>query len=559
MPINETFYGFIESTTDALLVFEACRRGKLPKISRRLQDRERGSIKSGTVFVFDERESGIKRWTDGLVWSPSRILGNFLIYRELDGRESLYQHNSRAPFDYDASHFSSPYDYGTQNDSMQSLLGEISNEERNRERNLVGSLTDTYKFRKGGLIKKTISIHLNGSTQHMISYYTRSDVLEGKLATPSSVSDLSNLQISPDLLLKQSFRVPPSVEFAESLLKRPSLSPTSTNSTTSTTATTTTGIRRRLSHATTGIHSMYEIHPARVSHEEYPPLSLDHSRRSSFELGGNSRKYARTSIENYQNRRSSLFLPSSDARSLNTDKILSFPPLPPPPRPPHYLSQYHHEAAPALPMNSGYTRTSSGTTAPPTPASKCLFNATNQLHSNNNNRLMEQQQRYQQPSVSNDALTRSLFKQDTQDAPFRFQRHYDNSNSNSSSSSPPPPPLSSLYERENGPSLPSPSSLIWSSSTLATNSTNGHHSLLHQDCDTSRMMYYQRPSSPPLSQPNTTATSPLSLEPTSTYSSPTSTYHQHPPYYRCERQYSASSSASIHQQLFSSSSPRNNL
>jgi len=154
----------------------------------------------------------------------------------------------------------------------QSLLGEISNEERNRERNLVGSLTDTYKFRKGGLIKKTISIHLNGSTQHMISYYTRSDVLEGKLATPSSVSDLSNLQISPDLLLKQSFRVPPSVEFAESLLKKPSLSPTSTNSTTSTTATTTAGIRRKLSHVTIGIHSMYEIQPARVSHEEYPPL-----------------------------------------------------------------------------------------------------------------------------------------------------------------------------------------------------------------------------------------------------------------------------------------------
>ncbi|KAF1800026.1 Gti1/Pac2 family-domain-containing protein [Mucor lusitanicus] len=272
MPIHESFFGFIESTTDALLVFEACRRGKLPKISRRLQDRERGSIKSGTVFVFDEKESGIKRWTDGLVWSPSRILGNFLIYRELDGRESLYQHN-RAPFDYDPSHYSAPYDYGApQHDSMQPLVGELSNEERNRERNLVGSLTDTYKFRKGGLIKKTISIHLNGSTQHMISYYTRSDVLEGRLATPSSVSDLSDLQISPDLLLKQSFRVPPSVEFAELLLKRPSLSPTSTSSTTST-ATASTTLRRKLSHATIGAHALYESHPAaRIPNEEFPAL-----------------------------------------------------------------------------------------------------------------------------------------------------------------------------------------------------------------------------------------------------------------------------------------------
>jgi hypothetical protein len=36
-------------------------------------------VQSGAVFVFDEHESGIKRWTDGLVWSPSRILGNFLV------------------------------------------------------------------------------------------------------------------------------------------------------------------------------------------------------------------------------------------------------------------------------------------------------------------------------------------------------------------------------------------------------------------------------------------------------------------------------------------------
>jgi hypothetical protein len=58
MPIQETFHGFIETTRDALLIFEACRRGVLPKISRRLQERERSTVGSGTVFVFDEKESG---------------------------------------------------------------------------------------------------------------------------------------------------------------------------------------------------------------------------------------------------------------------------------------------------------------------------------------------------------------------------------------------------------------------------------------------------------------------------------------------------------------------
>jgi len=34
-------------------------------------------ITSGAVFVFSVEESGIKRWTDSMVWSPSRNCGQF--------------------------------------------------------------------------------------------------------------------------------------------------------------------------------------------------------------------------------------------------------------------------------------------------------------------------------------------------------------------------------------------------------------------------------------------------------------------------------------------------
>lgn len=37
------------------------------------------SLLPSSCQVFDEGESGIKRWTDGLIWSPSRILSNFLV------------------------------------------------------------------------------------------------------------------------------------------------------------------------------------------------------------------------------------------------------------------------------------------------------------------------------------------------------------------------------------------------------------------------------------------------------------------------------------------------
>jgi hypothetical protein len=66
--------GFVESTQDALLVFQACRNGLFRRIRRRLVDRERRLIRSGSIFVYDEHESGIKRWTDGRLWSPSRVI-----------------------------------------------------------------------------------------------------------------------------------------------------------------------------------------------------------------------------------------------------------------------------------------------------------------------------------------------------------------------------------------------------------------------------------------------------------------------------------------------------
>lgn len=41
------------------------------------------------MFVFDEKESGIRRWTDGLLWSPSRILWNFLVRVLLGMHDSM--------------------------------------------------------------------------------------------------------------------------------------------------------------------------------------------------------------------------------------------------------------------------------------------------------------------------------------------------------------------------------------------------------------------------------------------------------------------------------------
>ena len=147
--------GWIETTGDALLILEAARRGLIPRVTRRLVDSERKMITSGSVFVFDEDESGIKRWTDGFFWSPSRILGNFLLYRETEKRGAGHR-SARAEAAANAD------DQDTVKQEGQTLSRPKSEAsrlgiDRQRERILVGSLTNSYKFKPGGMMKKVRS------------------------------------------------------------------------------------------------------------------------------------------------------------------------------------------------------------------------------------------------------------------------------------------------------------------------------------------------------------------------------------------------------------------
>ncbi|KAF2436140.1 hypothetical protein EJ08DRAFT_560062, partial [Tothia fuscella] len=82
----ETYHGHVRSPQDAIILFEACRLGLLPRVQRRLSEKERQQINSGSVFVWDEREAGMRRWTDGKSWSASRVSGSFLTYREMEGK-----------------------------------------------------------------------------------------------------------------------------------------------------------------------------------------------------------------------------------------------------------------------------------------------------------------------------------------------------------------------------------------------------------------------------------------------------------------------------------------
>ena len=62
-----------------LLILEATHCGIIQCVTCCLLDSEHRMITSGSVFMFDKNKSGMKQWMDGFSWSPSRVLGNFLV------------------------------------------------------------------------------------------------------------------------------------------------------------------------------------------------------------------------------------------------------------------------------------------------------------------------------------------------------------------------------------------------------------------------------------------------------------------------------------------------
>ena len=208
--LQPTWFGHVPTTREALILFEACLNGVLHHVPRRPHERERASlIKSGCIFVYEDNASGIKRWTDGVPWSPSRILGNFLVYRELmkpfppGKKKRATKKNKRATKPRES--YPSPANYGN---LPSSILSNNTIDIIETGRALIGSLVDSYSFKDGGLVKKTMSINMHGSYHHLVSYYNIEDVSNGTLSAVSKDSRLANTEPRPDLIAWQNYKTP---------------------------------------------------------------------------------------------------------------------------------------------------------------------------------------------------------------------------------------------------------------------------------------------------------------------------------------------------------------
>ncbi|KAI4143764.1 MAG: hypothetical protein L6R39_004459 [Caloplaca ligustica] len=173
----ETYHGHVRTPADAIILFEACRLGTLPRVQRRLSEKERQSIKSGSVFVWDEREAGMRRWTDGKSWSASRVSGSFLTYREMEGKRGG---NGLVP----------PLAASRAGKTPESARGSDSDVEVPQEDG-----PDGYRYKPDGLMKQSFSITTSsGNHLHLISYYSRSHPSAQTLNNPTTDPSLRHIR-----------------------------------------------------------------------------------------------------------------------------------------------------------------------------------------------------------------------------------------------------------------------------------------------------------------------------------------------------------------------------
>lgn len=167
----ETYHGLVRTPADAIILFEACRLGLLPRVQRRLSEKERQAIKSGSVFVWDEREAGMRRWTDGKSWSASRVSGSFLTYREMEGKRGGGVSTSRTEKTPDSR----------------------GNSDDDRDGSEDGP--DGYRYKPDGLMKQSFSITTSaGQHLHLISYYARSHPTAPNFNQPSTDPALRHIR-----------------------------------------------------------------------------------------------------------------------------------------------------------------------------------------------------------------------------------------------------------------------------------------------------------------------------------------------------------------------------
>ncbi|ORY30101.1 hypothetical protein BCR33DRAFT_772272 [Rhizoclosmatium globosum] len=159
----ETYNGFIDDPLDAMILIESIVLRKLKPYSGHKGESGSIRVRNGSVIVIPE-DSPLKRWRDGILWSLSRTLGHFLLYKQIESADT------KSTEDTDAN---DPV-------NIQSTGDAVAREAMKRSSSKDGAdpiftsktLKRGTQLTKNGFTKRTISLKASdGLKYRVISYY----------------------------------------------------------------------------------------------------------------------------------------------------------------------------------------------------------------------------------------------------------------------------------------------------------------------------------------------------------------------------------------------------
>lgn len=246
MTLTPSFHGYVATPKDAALLICAAADPNFSLVTPmldRLSLQDRATISSGCVFVWNEKDSGMKRWTDGKRWSKSRVEGLFLIYKQMEAEPAgtigltnpptlhnsagyttsadlLAQANpSSESFQPREMHPSLEFDpkYALQNPDVKISAYTASTIQDTTKSSIQETFSRKFKIEDNpdALCKKTFAISLNGNVSHVvlvsliyqICYFTKNEVSNHSLPTPSNLSSFKSIKIPATLLTPDNFRL----------------------------------------------------------------------------------------------------------------------------------------------------------------------------------------------------------------------------------------------------------------------------------------------------------------------------------------------------------------
>jgi hypothetical protein len=204
--VQPSYHGIIVSANDEMVLLEACLRGDISPVSRRPIKEERAQVpRRGNNFIYEEKATGIKRWSDGMTWSRLGGEGYCLLSRKIaitsqkevvELKPSLTSKEARRSSQDRISE-------ATDTNSNDELL----QPKDDLEKSDIGLSMDDGDFDEDQFFKKTMCFKIGPQTYSLVSYYSADDELaKGKLQIPSKDPKFSTLPIRREIV-EQIYRI----------------------------------------------------------------------------------------------------------------------------------------------------------------------------------------------------------------------------------------------------------------------------------------------------------------------------------------------------------------